>query len=83
VTVRKSPRAPVLIGSFDPMRRKDDAWVDEVRAAVQAINRAGGKARLVYKPMGVRKRFAWKYQAHGQRLRLEDASSVSVYLAIG
>jgi len=54
--VRKSPRAPVLIGRFDPMRRKDDAWVNGVRAAVKAINRAGGKAKLTYKWSEVRKR---------------------------
>jgi hypothetical protein len=33
-TVRKSPRrAPTLVGSFDPMRRKHDAWIDGVGAA--------------------------------------------------
>jgi hypothetical protein len=65
----------VLVGAFDPMRKADDRWVHGVKAAVRAVNRAGGKAKLVYKPMGVRTRFAWKYGPYGhRRLRQEDAA---------
>jgi hypothetical protein len=70
----------VLVGSFDPMRRKHDAWIDGVRAAARAINRAGGKAKLTYRPTECRPKFRWKYLEHKRKLRLEDAAAVDVYL---
>jgi hypothetical protein len=78
MTVRK---APVLIGRFDPNKKRDDQYIAGVRDAIRAANKAGRKCRLVYRLGPVRKRHAWKYQAHRQRLRLEDAEFVDVLVS--
>jgi hypothetical protein len=85
MTARAKPlrrrRAPVLIGRYSPHARKDDAWLEGVRAMAKAANKAGRKVRLIYKLGPVRKRHAWKYRAHRQRLRLEDAEFVDVLVS--
>jgi hypothetical protein len=39
-------KKPVLIAAIDPLRKADDRFLDGIRAAVRAINKAGGNAKL-------------------------------------
>jgi hypothetical protein len=73
-------RAPVLVGSYSPHERKDDAWLIGVKAMARAANKSGRKVRLRYVLGPVRRKYRWKYQAHKQKVRAEDVEQIFVYV---